>query len=336
MSRAALKGILLAGGRGSRLGALTRVVNKQLLPVYDKPLIYYSLSSLLLAGVREVLLITTPRDEANFRRLFGDGSRLGIAMQYAVQIEPRGIAEALVIGRTFVGLDRVMLALGDNLFLGSDVACCLARAASNERGATILSVEVDDPRDFGVVELDSQGQPVAIAEKPSQSRSKLAVPGLYFYDNDAPGIAAQLTPSVRGELEITDVNRRYLELGRLQVEPLARGVRWLDTGTPEALAEATNLVRWLEAAHGIKLGCVEEIAYRNGWVAAEQLARQADELGGEYGRYLQHVLSTPGDRPACLGSMAPQGACSPPTHAAKQSGAVEGAGESFSRKTRDF
>jgi glucose-1-phosphate thymidylyltransferase len=286
------KGILLAGGRGSRLGPLTRAANKQLLPIYDKPLVYYSLSSLMLAGVREVLLVTTPRDEASFRLLFGDGLRLGMTIYYAVQVEPRGIAEAFIVGREFVGGDPVVLALGDNLFLGGNLAGCLARAANHAQGATIFATEVDDPRPFGVVELDAAGRPTAIMEKPSEPTSNHVVPGLYLYDNAVLDIAAALKPSARGELEITDVNRRYLELGRLQVEQLEKDIRWLDTGTPAALAEATNLVRWLEAAHGAKLGCVEEIAFRRGWITAELLARQADEFGGEYGRYLRHVLET--------------------------------------------
>lgn len=286
------KGILLAGGRGTRLGPLTRAVNKQLLPVYDKPLVYYSLSTLMMAGVREVLLITTPRDEAGFRLLFGDGTRLGMAIDYSLQTEPRGIAEAFILGREFVGGDRVVLALGDNLFLGGDLIGCLSRATKQRAGATILVTEVDDPRQFGVLQLDAAGRPAAIVEKPTEPMSNLAVPGLYFYDNDVLEIATALEPSARGELEITDVNRRYLELGRLQVEHLDKDVRWLDTGTPAALAEASNLVRWLEAAHGAKLGCVEEIAFRSGWITADSLARQAEEFGGEYGLYLRHVLET--------------------------------------------
>lgn len=286
------KGILLAGGRGTRLGPLTRAVNKQLLPIYDKPLIYYSLSSLMLVGVREILLISTAPNEADFRRLLGDGSRLGLSIQYGVQSEPRGIAEAFLIGPDFVGSDHVVLALGDNLFLGGDFTSCLTRAAAHRDGATIFTTEVDDPRQFGVLEFDAAGRPVAIVEKPAEPKSNLAVPGLYFYDNRVLGIAAALQPSARGELEITDVNRHYLEQGALHVEPLDKDIRWLDTGTPAALAEATNLVRWLETAHGTKQGCVEEIAFRQGWITAESLARQADEAGGEYGVYLRHVLET--------------------------------------------
>lgn len=284
------KGILLAGGRGSRLGPLTRVVNKQLLPIYDKPLIYYSLSTLMLAGVRQVLLVTTPRDIESFRQLFGDGSRLGLTIEYAVQNEPRGIADAFILGSRFVGRESVALALGDNLFLGGDLAGALARVAGRRAGATIFTIEVDDPRQFGVLELDEAGRPAAIVEKPAEPRSNLAVPGLYFYDNQVLKIAAELRPSARGELEITDVNRRYLELGQLHAEPLDKEIHWLDTGTPAALAEATNQVRWLEAAHGSKIGCVEEIAYRHGWITAESLAEQAVTVGGEYGQYLRHVL----------------------------------------------
>jgi glucose-1-phosphate thymidylyltransferase len=284
------KGILLAGGRGSRLGPLTRSVNKQLLPVFDKPLIYYSLSSLMLAGVRQVLLVTRPCSESSFRQLFGDGSRLGLKIEYAVQDEPRGIADAFLLGRSFVGADSVALALGDNLFLGGNLASQLAQVAAHGPGACIFTTEVDDPRQFGVLELDAAGRPAKIIEKPSNPQSNLAVPGLYFYDNQVLEIAAHLEPSARGELEITDVNRRYLELGRLHVAALNREIRWLDTGTPAALAEATSLVRWLEAAHGAKIGCVEEIAFRRGWISAATLAAQAAEFGGEYGQYLRHVL----------------------------------------------
>ena len=287
------RGILLAGGTGSRLYPLTRATNKHLLPVYDKPMIYYPLSTLMLAGVREILLITTPRDLPAFETLLGDGRRLGLSLQYAVQPRPEGIAQALVIGRSFIGGDRVVLALGDNIFYGHGFQNILTRAVARPTGATIFAYRVKDPGRYGVVELNEKQRPLSIVEKPEQPASDLAVTGLYFYDQQAVGIASELAPSPRGELEITDVNRHYLEQDELHVERFTRGFAWLDTGTHESLAHSAAFVQALETRQGLKVSCVEEIAYRMGFITAGELARLADEMPNEYGGYLRKVLAAP-------------------------------------------
>ena len=282
-----MKGLLLAGGSGTRLDPLTRAVSKQLLPVYNKPLVYYPLTTLMLAGVRELLVITTPRDAAAFAALLGDGSAWGIAIAYATQAAPRGIAEALLIGREFLAGGPSALALGDNLFFGAGLGQSLrARAAAN-RGATVFGYPVRDPRRYGVVTLGADGRPLALEEKPEAPGAGLAVPGLYFYDGEAPEIAAGLAPSARGELEISDVNRAYLALGRLDVVPLGRGAAWLDVGTHEALAQATAYVQAVEERQGLMIGCPEEVAFRLGLIDANDLSRLASPLRhNAYGRYL--------------------------------------------------
>jgi glucose-1-phosphate thymidylyltransferase len=287
------KGILLAGGRGSRLYPLTSAVNKHLLPVFDKPMIYYSLSTLMLAGIRDILLITSPRDVPSFERLLGDGSRLGISLRYAVQERPDGLAQAFVIGREFVGASSVALVLGDNVFIGQGFQAVLAKAAGRREGATVFAYPVKDPGRYGVIELDDRGQPLSVEEKPEQPRSNLAVTGLYFYDNAVVDIAAAVRPSPRGELEITDVNRVYLERGQLHVEQFTRGFAWLDTGTHESLAQSGNFVQALEARQGLKIACLEEIAYRKGFITADELARLAHSLPDDYGSYLRGMLEHP-------------------------------------------
>jgi len=261
-----IKGILLAGGTGSRLFPLTSMVTKQMLPVYDKPLLYYPLATLMLAGIRDILVISTPEDQPSYQRLLGDGNHLGLSLSYAVQQEPNGIAEALLIGRSFLAGARVMLILGDNIFFGHGLQPVLRTAREKADGATIFGYWVSDPERFGIVELDRDGNPVAIVEKPAQPRSHYAVTGLYFYDHRASDLAADLTPSARGELEITDLNRRYLELGKLSVHRLQRGFAWLDAGTPDALLDAANYVATLERRQGLKIACLEEIAWRQQWI----------------------------------------------------------------------
>jgi glucose-1-phosphate thymidylyltransferase len=287
----ALKGIILAGGSGSRLHPLTRAVSKQLVPVFNKPMVYYPLSTLMLTGVRRILVVTTPHEQDSFRRLLGDGSEIGLQIEYAAQPSPDGLAQAFIIGREFIGDDRVALALGDNIFYGAHFSDYLRSAAARETGATVFAYRVRDPERYGVVELDATGRAVSLEEKPTRPRSTYAVTGLYFYDNQVVDIAAGLAPSPRGELEITDVNRRYLERAELHVEKLARGIAWLDTGTHETLMQAANYIQAIEDRQGLMVACLEEIAYRMGYITAEELARLARLMESSgYGRYLLRLL----------------------------------------------
>lgn len=284
------KGIILAGGKGSRLYPVTQVISKQLLPIYDKPLIYYPLSVLLLAGIRDILILSTPRDLPMYRELLGDGSRLGISLQYKVQEQPRGLAEAFLLGEEFIGQDSVALVLGDNVFFGNDLTQYLDRASRQGTGATIFGYPVKNPKDFGVVEFDRQGNVLSIEEKPAQPKSNYAVPGLYFYDNDVVEIAKAVTPSARGELEITAVNNVYLKRGDLRVELFGRGMAWLDTGTPEGLIRAAEFVQTIQERQGFYIACIEEIAWRNGFIDSEKLYRLGTELSTtEYGQYLMKL-----------------------------------------------
>jgi glucose-1-phosphate thymidylyltransferase len=286
-----VKGIILAGGSGTRLYPITRAVSKQLLPVYDKPMIYYPLSTLMLAGIRDVLVISTPEDMPRFVSLLGDGSQWGLSLSYAVQTVPDGLAKAFVIGRTFVGSSAVALVLGDNIFYGSGLGAILRRAGSRGSGATVFGYHVADPERYGVAEVGPDGRVVAVEEKPLIPKSQWAITGLYFYDNDVLEIARSLTPSARGEYEITDVNRAYLERGALRIELLGRGMAWLDTGTQESLLEAATFIATVEKRQGLKVACVEEIAYRMGYIPAEALERLARPLEKSgYGQYLLAVL----------------------------------------------
>jgi glucose-1-phosphate thymidylyltransferase len=286
-----LKGIILAGGSGSRLHPLTRAVSKQLVPIYNKPMVYYPLSTLMLSGIRDVLVITTPHQQEGFRRLLSDGSEIGMRISYAAQPKPEGLAQAFLIGREFIGRDRVALALGDNIFYGASFSDYLRSAAARETGATVFGYQVRDPERYGVVEFDAAGRAVSIDEKPAKPKSSYAVTGLYFYDNAVVDIAAALKPSARGELEITDVNRTYLERGRLHVEKLPRGTAWLDTGTHESLIQASNFIQAIEERQGLMVACLEEIAFRMGYISAAELEAIARAMASStYGQYLFRVL----------------------------------------------
>jgi len=288
-----MKGIILAGGSGVRLHPLTQVISKQLLPVYDKPMIYYPLSILMLAGIRDILVISTPQDTPRFEALLGDGSQLGLSLSYAVQPEPGGLAQALIIGADFIGAEPCAMILGDNLFYGTDLQTKLERAAARRRGATVFAYAVKDPRRYGVVELDADERPISLAEKPEKPKSRYAVTGLYFFDGQATQFARALKPSARGELEITDVNRMYLDAGQLHVELLGRGTAWLDTGTHDSLLAASNFVKTIEERQGLKVCCPEEIAFYKGYLTAGELRAVAEPLAGSgYGDYLLSLLDS--------------------------------------------
>ena len=285
-----MKGIILAGGSGTRLYPLTKAISKQIMPVYDKPMIYYPLSTLMLAGIRDILIISTPRDIHVFEELFGSGEQLGLSVSYAVQESPRGLADAFIVGDKFIGNDRVALVLGDNIFYGQSFSRVLKAAAEREEGATIFGYYVKDPREYGVVEFDENGKALSIEEKPEHPKSKYAVPGLYFYDNDVVEIAKNVKPSARGEIEITSVNNEYLRRGMLRVETLGRGFAWLDTGNHDALLDAADFVAAFQKRQGLYISCIEEIAYKRGFIDREQLIRLAQPLlKTAYGQYLMDI-----------------------------------------------
>ena len=287
-----MKGIILAGGSGTRLYPVTKAVSKQIMPVYDKPMIYYPLSTLMLAGIKDVLIISTPRDLPTFRELFGDGSQLGLKMEYAIQETPRGLADAFLVGEKFIGDDNVALILGDNIFYGQSFSKVLREVASRKEGATIFGYYVRDPREYGVVEFDENGNALSIEEKPEHPKSNYAVPGLYFYDNDVIDIAKKVKPSARGEIEITSVNNEYLRRGKLKVEPLGRGFAWLDTGNHDALLDAADFVAAFQKRQGLYISCIEEIAYKRGFINKEQLIDLATPLlKTPYGQYLMDIAN---------------------------------------------
>ena len=286
-----MKGIVLAGGAGTRLHPITRGVSKQLLAVYDKPMVYYPISILMLAGIREILIITTPEDQSSFQRLLGDGSRFGVEFTYAVQPKPEGLAQAFLIGKEFIGKDKVALVLGDNIFYGANLSQLVRNAAAREEGATVFGYYVCDPERFGVVEFDKNGKAISIEEKPANPRSNYAVTGLYFYDNDVVEIAENIKPSARGELEITSVNNEYLKRGKLHVEKLGRGYAWLDTGTHESMLDAANFIHTIETRQGQQVACLQEIAFHNGWLTAKEIEEGIqDMLKTGYGQYLMRII----------------------------------------------
>ena len=288
-----MNGIILAGGSGTRLYPITRSVSKQLMPVYDKPMIYYPIAVLMLTGIKNILLITTPEDQDQFKRLLGDGSQWGISLQYAIQPEPKGLAQAFIIGENFIGSDPVCLILGDNIFFGHGLPEQIQRAFNRQKGATIFGYYVRTPERYGVISFDEKGKVLDIEEKPLQPKSNYAVTGLYFYDNDVVQIAGNIKPSHRGELEITDVNKVYLDRGDLHVELIGRGAAWLDTGTHESLLDAANFIKVVEDRQGLKIACLEEIAYRLGYISAEQVHKTAEHLAqNSYGQYLLHLMET--------------------------------------------
>jgi len=284
-----MKGIILAGGSGTRLYPITRAISKQILPVYDKPMIYYPLSVLMLAGIRDVLIISTPRDISVFKDLFGDGNWLGMRFEYAIQEKPRGLADAFIVGEDFIGKDRVAMVLGDNIFYGQHFTEILQKAVSSSSSATIFGYWVKDPKSYGVVEFDANGKAISIEEKPQNPKSHYAVPGLYFYDNRVVDISKNIKPSARGELEITAVNNEYLKMGALNVEVLGRGMAWFDTGTYDGLLDAANFVEAIQKRQGLYVACIEEIAYRNGWIDKSQLLELANGIKTDYGAYLRFI-----------------------------------------------
>ncbi len=285
------KGIILAGGFGSRLDPATRHISKQLLPVYDKPMIYYPLSTLMLAGIRQYLVVCTARDLPCYEELLGDGAQLGLSVQYAVQSSPEGIAHAFLLGKQFIGDDHVALVLGDNIFYGQGLQEKLARATCRRDGATVFRYAVKDPERYGVIEVDERGRPTELVEKPAHSRSRYAVTGIYFYDNDVVQIASEMQPSARGELEITDVNREYMAQGRLHVEMFGRGFAWLDTGNEVALLQAANFVETVQQRQGLLIACIEEVAYRMGFISRQSLVRLAEPMRSSYGEYLKEIVA---------------------------------------------